>query len=80
MTGPGAVGPDKKNKHHLYTPGTDSGVSEVVGAILLISVVVIAVSVIAVVLFSQQTPQKIPNVNIMVGTDNKVPPLSLIHI
>jgi hypothetical protein len=74
MTGPGWDIPGKKNKHHLHTPGTDSGVSEVVGAILLISVVVIAVSVIAVVLFSQQTPQKIPNVNIMVGMDNKVPP------
>jgi FlaG/FlaF family flagellin (archaellin) len=74
MTGPGREIPGKKNNRHLHTPGADSGVSEVVGAILLISVVVIAVSVIAVVLFSQQTPQKIPNVNIMVGMDNKVPP------
>ena len=72
--------PGKKNNRHLRTPCPESGVSEVVGAILLISVVVIAVSVIAVVLFSQQTPQKIPNVNIMVGTDNKVPPtLYLYH-
>lgn len=80
MMGHGRDIPGKKNKRHLHNPGADSGVSEVVGAILLISVVVIAVSVIAVVLFSQQTPQKIPNVNIMVGTDNKVPPtLYLYH-
>lgn len=80
MTGPGGKMAGKKNNHYLHAAGIDSGVSEVVGAILLISVVVIAVSVIAVVLFSQQTPQKIPNVNIMVGTDNKVPPtLYLYH-
>jgi hypothetical protein len=70
----------KKNIRHSYAPDTESGVSEVVGAILLISLVVIAVSVIAVVVFSQQTPQKIPDVNIMVGIDNKVPPtLYLYH-
>jgi FlaG/FlaF family flagellin (archaellin) len=80
MTGPGGDMPNKKNNRHLPAPGTESGVSEVIGAILLISLVVIAVSVIAVVLFSQQTPQKIPNVNIMAGTDNKVPPtLYLYH-
>ena len=80
MTGPGGKMAGKKHNHYLYASGIDSGVSEVVGAILLISVVVIAVSVIALVLFSQQTPQKIPNVNIMAGTDNKVPPtLYLYH-
>jgi hypothetical protein len=80
MTGPEGDMPGKINNLHTHTPDNWSGVSEVVGAILLISVVVIAVSVIAVVLFSQQMPQKIPNVNIMVGTDNKVPPtLYLYH-
>ena len=72
--------PAKKNTLHVHAPDSGSGVSEVVGAILLISVVVIAVSVIAVVVFSQQTPQKIPNVNMMTGIDNKVPPtLYLYH-
>jgi hypothetical protein len=57
-----------------------AAVSEVIGGILLISVVVIAVSVIGVMLFSQQTPQNIPQVNFMVGTDDKVPPtLYLYH-
>jgi hypothetical protein len=70
----------KNNKYPPHARDAESGVSEVVGAILLISVVVIAVSVIAVVLFSQQTPQKIPNVNLMVGIDNNVPPtLYLYH-
>jgi hypothetical protein len=72
--------PDKKNPFYPHAPDSGSGVSEVIGAILLISVVVIAVSVIAVVVFSQQTPQKIPNVNMMTGIDNKVPPtLYLYH-
>jgi hypothetical protein len=80
MTGFEGDLPCKKNNLHHHAPDTGSGVSEVVGAILLISLVVIAVSVIAVVVFSQQTPQKIPNVNFMVGTDNKVPPtLYLYH-
>lgn len=71
---------DKTENSRHPDPDPEGGVSEVVGAILLISVVVIAVSVIAVVVFSQQTPQKIPNVNIMVGIDNKVPPtLYLYH-
>jgi hypothetical protein len=80
MTGFERHMPGKKNNRPPYAPDTESGVSEVVGVILLISVVVIAVSVIAVVVFSQQTPQNIPNVNIMVGTDNKIPPtLYLYH-
>ncbi len=61
-------------------PDSDAAVSEVIGGILLISVVVVAVSIIAVVLFSQQTPRNIPNVNFMVGTDNNIPPtLYLYH-
>lgn len=59
---------------------SNAGVSEVVGAILLISVTVIAVAIISVVLFSMNTPTKVPNVNFMVGIDNKVPPtLYLTH-
>ena len=41
-----------------------------IGSFLLISIVVLAVAIVAMVLFSQTTPQKIPNVNFMVGTDN----------
>ena len=47
-----------------------SGVSEVIGAVLLVSLVVLAVSIIAMILFSQQTPQKIPNINFMTGSDS----------
>lgn len=57
-----------------------SGVSEVIGSFLLISIVVLAIAIIAVVLFSQTGPQEIPNVNFMVGTDNKISPtLYLYH-
>ncbi|MGB7789042.1 type IV pilin N-terminal domain-containing protein [Methanoregula sp.] len=60
-------------QHHFRTQNndlTDSGVSEVIGAILLISVVIAAVAIVGVALFSQSTPQEIPNVNFMTGTDN----------
>jgi hypothetical protein len=49
---------------------TTSRVSEIVGAVLLISLVVLAVSIIAMLLFSQATPEKIPNINFMTGSDN----------
>jgi hypothetical protein len=48
----------------------DRGVSELIGAILMISIVVAAVAIIGVILVSQATPQKIPNVNFMTGSDN----------
>lgn len=58
----------------------ESGVSEVVGSILLISIVVLAVSIVGVILMSQPTPGKIPSVNFMVGMDDKMPPtLYLYH-
>lgn len=57
-----------------------AGVSEVVGVILLISVTVAAMAIVATIMFSQTTPEKIPNVNFMVGTDNKAAPtLYLTH-
>ena len=56
------------------------GVSEVIGSFLLISIVVLAVAIIAMVLLSQTGPQEIPNVNFMVGTDRSNPPnLYLYH-
>lgn len=63
-------------------PGTDTidGVSEVIGAILLISLVVAAVALVAVFINSQATPHNVPDVNFLVGSDNKNPPaLYLTH-
>jgi hypothetical protein len=48
----------------------ETGVSELIGAILMISIVVGAVAIIGVLLISQTSPQKIPNVNFMTGTDD----------
>jgi hypothetical protein len=48
----------------------DYGVSEMIGGILMISVVIAAVAIIGLVLLSQTTPTKIPNINFMTGTDN----------
>jgi flagellin-like protein len=47
----------------------DRGVSEIIGAILMISVVIAAVAVISVLLLSQTPPQAIPDVNFMTGSD-----------
>ena len=48
----------------------DGGVSELIGAILMITVVIAAVAIVSIFLLSQTTPQNIPNVNFMTGTDN----------
>jgi len=48
----------------------DSGVSEVIGGILLISVVIAAVSIVGLVLLSQATPENVPHVSFMTGNDN----------
>jgi FlaG/FlaF family flagellin (archaellin) len=45
-----------------------AGVSEIIGAILMISLVVLGVAIVAMLFFSQTTPSKIPSVNFMTGT------------
>ena len=56
-----------------------SGVSEVIGAILLISVVVLAVAIIAAGLFSQPLPQKIPSVKFIPGNNSVTNNLTIYH-
>lgn len=56
-----------------------AGVSELIGAVLLITIVVMAVSIIGVMLLSQQAPQKIPNINFMTGTNAAGDQLYLYH-
>jgi len=56
-----------------------SGVSEIIGAILLVSLVVAAVSLVAVILFSQPAPQEIPNLNFMTGMNSSKNTLYLYH-
>ncbi len=51
----------------------ESGVSEVIGAILLISIVAVAVGIIAVGLLSTPPPQEIPHINVLaVKNDSRV--------
>jgi hypothetical protein len=56
-----------------------AGVSEVIGSVLLLALVVAGAGIVAVVLFSQQTPTKIPNVDFMVGRDTSGANLYLYH-
>ncbi|MDO8871402.1 MAG: type IV pilin N-terminal domain-containing protein [Methanoregula sp.] len=58
---------------------TSSGVSETVGAIMLISIVAILIAVIGVYLFSQPVPQKIPNLNFMTGVNSDKTKLYIYH-
>ena len=57
----------------------DDGVSEIVGTILLIVLVVAAAGLIAVLLFSQTLPEKIPDVNFLVGSNSARTTLYLYH-
>ena len=59
--------PQEPSDHRI---DSSRGVSEVISSVLLISLVVVAVSLVAVLMFSQPLPDKIPNLNFMVGTDN----------
>ena len=52
--------------------GSDShtAVSEIIGSLMVISIVVVAVSIIGVVLWSQPPPQKIPSLNAVITSQN----------
>jgi hypothetical protein len=56
-----------------------AGVSELIGAILLITITVMAVSLVGVILLSQQGPQEVPNINFMTGTNAARDQLYLYH-
>jgi hypothetical protein len=58
-----AMQEQKKNRYH------DSAVSEVIGSVMLISVVVIAIAIIGVVLTSQPLPQKIPALDAIISSN-----------
>jgi hypothetical protein len=48
-----------RRKKTLYD-GKESAVSEVIGSVMLISIVVVAVAIVGVVLWSQPPPEEIP--------------------
>lgn len=50
----------------------DYGVSEIIGAIMLVSVVVVAVAIVGVVLTSQGTPQKIPALDATISNYGRI--------
>jgi hypothetical protein len=58
---------------------TSAGVSEVIGAMLLVSIVGVSIAVIGIYLFSQPVPQKIPNLNFMTGVNSDKTILYLYH-
>jgi archaellum component FlaF (FlaF/FlaG flagellin family) len=56
-----------------------SGVSEIIGAILLVALVVVSIGIIAALLFGQTTPTTIPNLNFMTGVNSSKTTLYLYH-
>lgn len=52
-------------------PISENGVSEVIGAILLVSIVVLGVAILSVFLFSQPPPQKVPSLNAIIWNDTQ---------
>jgi len=47
----------------------DSGISENIGVILMVSVVVIGVAIVSVTMMSEPTPEEIPNADIIIGCE-----------
>jgi hypothetical protein len=57
----------------------DEGVSEVIGAILLVSLAVLGVAIVAVALFSQPAPSEIPQVSVVAGATAENTTFVLLH-
>jgi len=57
----------------------DTAVSEVIGSILLVSIVVTAASIVGVVLWSQPPPQKIPAFDTVISEDTGNKMIHLYH-
>lgn len=58
------------NRFPLHGCHDDNGVAELIGTVILITIFVAAVALIAVTVFSQAPPQKIPAVNARFATEN----------
>ena len=52
-------------------PGSEGGVSELVGSILMIAVLVMAVSIAGIYLLSQPRPEKIPSLHATIRNDTQ---------
>jgi len=61
---------------HRYN---ETAVSEVIGSILLVSIVVTAASIVGVVLWSQPPPQKIPAFDVIISKDTANYKVHLYH-
>jgi len=60
---------EKKNGSAIKCGYGDSAVSEIIGAILLIAIVVTTLSIVGVVLWSQPAPQKLPALEAIISED-----------
>ncbi|PKL70014.1 MAG: hypothetical protein CVV30_01175 [Methanomicrobiales archaeon HGW-Methanomicrobiales-1] len=52
-----------------HPPAAERAVSEIIGALILISVIVAGIALVGVIMFSQPQPQKIPALNAIISTN-----------
>ena len=69
----------KKHSSAIKCAFNDTAVSEVIGSILLVSIVVTAASIVGVVLWSQPPPQKIPAFDVIISKDTANHKVHLYH-
>ncbi len=58
-------------------PDHQNGASEIIGSLLLIAIVVSVVAVVAVILFSQPAPDKVPAVSILIENSSRT--IAIVH-
>jgi flagellin-like protein len=69
----------KKYRSAIKRGFDDTAVSEVIGSILLVAIVVTAASIVGVVLWSQPPPQKIPAFDVIISKDTANHKVHLYH-
>jgi hypothetical protein len=69
----------KKHRSCVKRGVNDTAVSEIIGSILLISIVITAVSIVGVILWSQPPPQKIPALDSIISEDTGNNKIHLYH-
>jgi len=68
-----------KKPGNLWGGKHDTAVSDIMGSILLITIVVMAASIIGVALLSQPTPQSLPALDAVISTDTAQKTIQIFH-
>jgi|GEM_PF-1621652 len=69
----------RSDRSKKQTAGSDAGVSEAIGAVLLVALVVAALGIVAISFLSPSTPSKVPSLKFMTGVNSSGTTLYLYH-